>query len=157
MLTKRENTVTSLEQARSILTPSGDDQLRVSSWMEYQRNWLFQAQDAARFALDQLEQTQRELLEKNQLLADLATEVDLHAQLQEVKYQLEVSDNRLEAEYEETTLLHGQLRRYATSQSQDVAIQTAPALERGGDEGVVELDKLGRPYHPSLVGGDLFC
>jgi len=157
MLTKRENTVTSLEQARSILTPSRADQLRVGGWMEYQSKWLFQAQDAARFALDQLEQTQKELLEKNKLLADLATEVELRAQLQDVKNQLEVSENRLEAEYEETTLLHGLLRRYETSQRQDVAIPKAPALEQGGGKEGVELDKLGRPYHPSLMGGGLFC
>ena len=138
MLSKRENTVTSLEQVRDILNPSNEGQLRVASWPEYQRNWLHQAQDATAFTLEQLEQTQLELKEKNQLLDNLATEVELRNQLQET-------------DGEENTLLHGQLQR------QDVAIQTTSTLELGGDEGVVELDKLGRPHHPSLVGGDLFC
>lgn len=157
MLSKRENTVTSLEQVRDILNPSSEDQLRVSGWLEYQRTWLHQTQDAAAFTLEQLEQTQRELLENNQLLDNLATEVELRNQLVEAQLQLEVSESRLETEAEENTLLHGQLRRLETSQRRDVAIQTSSTLEQGGDEGVVELDKLGRPHHPSLVGGDLFC
>ena len=48
-----------------------------------------------------------------------------------------------------------EISRYQLQHSQSVSSQTDPDLEAAVAK--PQLDLLGRPPHPSLVGGDIFC
>ncbi len=149
----RENQVTCLEQAKAALDPPHDQQIRVGGWLEYQRKMLWDAQDAAQFLLGELERTKKTLAEKTELLSELTTEVELRQQLRETQAQLEVAQQQLEDEYETNNRLMGEISRHQLQQSQNgksVSSQTVEAAKP-------ELDILGRPPHPSLVGGQIFC
>ena len=155
MLSRPQNQVFNLEQAKAALIPPGADFYMIGGWQEYQRKMLWDTQDSARFLLGELEKTEKSLAEKTDLLSSLTTEVELRQQLRDTHGQLEVAQHQLEDEYETNARLMGEISRYQLQHSQSVSSQTDPDLEAAVAK--PQLDLLGRPPHPSLVGGDIFC
>ena len=148
----RENQVTSWALMLAALNPPRERNIKISGWLEYQRKWLWEAQDAAQFLFAELEKTEKALLEKTELLSSLSTEVELRQQLRETQAQLEVAQQQLEDEYETNTRLMGEISRHQLQNGKSVSSQTVEAAKPE-----LELDILGRPPHPSLVGGEIFC
>ena len=156
----RENQVTSWALMLAALNPPRERNIKISGWLEYQRKWLWEAQDAAQFLFGELGKTEKALAEKTELLSSLTTEVELRQQLRETQAQLEVAQQQLEDECETNTRLMGEISRHPLQQlqqSQNGKSVSSQTVEAAKPEPEPELDILGRPPHPSLVGGQIFC